>query len=152
MSTLKQTLQSHLTDAIRARDAVRAGTLRMALTAVTTAEVSGNAARELSDDEVLSVLTKEGKKRREAAEAYRAAGRGELADKEDAELAVLSTYLPTELTEDEIATIVASAVASVGGAGMSAMGAVMKVIQPQVAGRADGGRVAALVREALGHA
>ncbi len=124
----------------------------MALTAVTTGEVSGNAARELSDDEVLSVLTKEGKKRREAAEAYRAAGRGELADKEDAELAVLSTYLPTELTEDEIATIVASAVASVGGAGMSAMGAVMKVIQPQVAGRADGGRVAALVREALGHA
>ena len=149
MSTLKQTLQSHLTDAIRARDAVRAGTLRMALTAVTTGEVSGNAARELSDDEVLSVLTKEGKKRREAAEAYRAAGRGELADKEDAELAVLSTYLPTELTEDEIATIVASAVASVGGAGMSAMGAVMKLVQPQVAGRADGSRVAARVRAAL---
>jgi uncharacterized protein YqeY len=153
MPTLKDSLQSSLTDAIRARDEVAAATLRMALTAITNEEVSGAQAKELSDEQVVTVLAREGKKRREAAEAYDAAGRSELADRERAELAVLEQYLPQQLTAAEIDAIVADAVASVadqGLAGGKAMGAVMKLVTPQIAGRADGAAVAAKVRAALG--
>lgn len=153
MSTLKDSLQSALTEAIRARDEVTSATLRMALTAITNEEVSGSQARELSDDQVITVLSREGKKRREAAEAYDAAGRPELAARERAELVVLERYLPQQLTADEIDAIVNAAVASVadqGLAGGKAMGAVMKVVTPQVAGRADGAAVAAQVKAALG--
>ncbi len=152
MSALKDTLQSDLTDAIRAQDELTMATLRMALAAVTNAEVSGKEARELGDDEILLVLTSEAKKRREAAESFDGAGATERADRERDELGVLQRYLPEQLSEDEIAAIVASAVAAVaaeGRTGPAAMGAVMKIVTPQTRGRADGGQVAALVKAAL---
>lgn len=146
---LKATLQRDLQDAIRNRDKVRAATLRMALTAVANAQVAGTEARELSDDEVLKVLQKEAKKRREAATAYTDAGREELARNEQEELAVLEAYLPQQLGDAELDRLAAAAVAEVGATGMAQMGQVMKVLQPRVAGRAEGGRVAAAVRRAL---
>ncbi|WP_153395921.1 GatB/YqeY domain-containing protein [Ornithinicoccus halotolerans] len=149
MSELKATLQRDLHAAMRARDKLRAGTLRMALTAVSTEEVSGTSARELGDDEVLKVLAKEAKKRREAATAYQEGGRAELADTERAELAVLEEYLPAQLEDEELDRMAAEAVAETGATGMGQMGQVMKVLQPRVAGRAEGGRVAAAVRRAL---
>ena len=147
--SLKATVQSDLTSAMRARDQVRSGTLRMALAAMTNEEVSGTEARELSDDEVLKVLAKEAKKRKEASAAYTDAGRPELAAKEDAELAILEAYLPAQLSDEELAAIVAAAIESTGATGMQQMGQVMKVASPVVAGRADGGRVAALVKASL---
>ena len=153
MSALKDQLQSDLTTAIKARDEVTAATIRMALTAITNEEVSGKEARELSDDDVLTVLGREAKKRREAAEAYDAASRPELADRERAELDVIARYLPQPLSDDEVRAIVDAAVVEVtagGASGGQAMGAVMKIVQPQVKGRADGGAVAAMVKTALG--
>jgi uncharacterized protein YqeY len=121
----------------------------MVLTSVTTEEVAGTEARELSDDDVLKVIAKEAKKRREASTAYTGAGRAELAAKEDAELAIIETYLPAQLGDEEIEALVAEAVAETGATGMPQMGLVMKAVQPRVAGRADGGRVAAVVRKVL---
>jgi uncharacterized protein len=148
-STLKSTLHADLNAAMRQRDQVRTGTLRMVLTAVTNEEVSGTSARELSDDEVLKVVVKEAKKRREAATAYTDAGRPELAEKEVAELGVLEGYLPAQLSDDELEALVAQAVQTTGATGMGQMGSVMKATQPLVAGRAEGGRVAAAVKRAL---
>lgn len=153
MSQLKATLQADLTAATKANDAMVKGTLRMALAAITTEEVSGKEARELTDADVIVVLSKEAKKRRESIEAFQAANRQDLADVEAAELAVLEKYLPAQLTEAEVADIVAKAVATAkadGLEGMKAMGAVMKVVTPQVSGRADGGAVATAVKQALG--
>lgn len=152
MSALKDRLRSDLTAAMKARDALRAGTLRMVLTAVTNAEVAGKQARELSDDDVLGVLTSEAKKRREAAEAFDAGHRPELAQKERDEAAVLAGYLPEQLTADEVRALVESTIEQLGvaGDGMKAMGRVMGALQPQVKGRADGGVVAAEVKKALG--
>lgn len=147
--SLKATVQGDLTDAIRQRDQVRSGTLRLALTAITNEEVSGTEARELSDDEVLKVLAKEAKKRKEAATAYSGAGRPELAAQEEAELAVLEAYLPAQLSDEELADIVAAAIQETGATGMPQLGQVMKVAQGVVAGRADGGRVAAAAKAAL---
>lgn len=147
--SLKATVQSDLTAAIRERDQVRAGALRMALAAVTNEEVSGKQARQLSDDEVLKVLAKEAKKRKEAASAFTDAGRSELAAKEEAELAVLESYLPAQLGDDELDAIVARAIAETRATGMQQMGQVMKAAQGAVAGRAEGGRVAAAVKAAL---
>lgn len=149
---LKSALQADLTQAIRARDEVAAATLRLALSAITVEEVSGRRARVLTEAEVVGVLTREAKKRRESADAFTAGNRPELAQRELAELAVLARYLPEPLAEDEVRVLVAEAVsaASAGGAtGMAAMGAVMKQLTPRVAGRFDGARLAALVREAL---
>src|SRR3984885_1819661 len=143
---LKERLRADMTDAMRARDQVRLRTLRMALSAITTEEVSGSAARELSDDDVLKVLTREAKKRREAAEAYEAAGRADQAEAERAEGDVLAGYLPAQLSDDELAGLVAAAIAETGAAGMPGMGKVMKAVTPRVAGRAEGGRIAAGVR------
>jgi len=148
-TSLKARLQHDLHDSMRARDKVRSGTLRMALTAVTNAEVAGDEARELTDDEVLKVLAKEAKKRREAADAYHGAGRGELAATEEAELVVLEGYLPAQLDDAELRAIVDRAVAATGATGPREMGQVMKAAQGEVAGRADGGRVAAIVKEVL---
>lgn len=153
MSELKATLQADLTAATKAADKVVLGTLRMALAAITNEEVSGKEARELSDTEVIAVLGKEAKKRRESIEAYAAANRTDLADIEAAELAVLEKYLPAALSDAEIADIISAAVAEAtasGLEGMKAMGAVMKIVTPQVTGRADGGAVAAAVKKALG--
>lgn len=152
MTDLKAALQSDLTEAIRSRDELTAATLRMALAAVTTEEVSGKSARTLSDAEVTAVLNREAKKRREAAAAFRDAGRPELADREDAELSVLGRYLPEPLAEDEVQAMVAEAVARAADAGitgMPAMGRVMKELTPRIAGRFDGGTLAALVRASL---
>jgi len=152
MSDLKDRLRSDLTAAIKARDEVRSSTIRMVLTSVTNAEVAGRSSRELSDDDVIEVLSSEAKKRREAAEAFENAGRVEMAAKERAEAGVLADYLPTPLTDQEIADLVTSAIAQTGARdeGMRAMGKVMGALSSQVKGRAEGGVVAAEVRRQLG--
>src|SRR5215211_4285902 len=150
-TTLKERLRSDLTEAIRDRDKVRSGTIRMVLTAITEAEVAGSEAVELSDQQVLDVVIKEAKKRREAETAYADAGRAELADKERAESDVLADYLPQQLTQEEIEAIVADAIASTGAAelGMKGMGKVMAHVTPQTKGKTDGGVVAAEVSRQL---
>ncbi|GLY33585.1 GatB/YqeY domain-containing protein [Kineosporia sp. NBRC 101731] len=150
---LKARLRSDLTTSMKARDAIRSGTIRMAMTAIKGEEVSGTVARELSDDEVTAVLAREAKKRREAATAYTDAGRAELAEKERAELAVLADYLPEQLSDDDVAAIIAEEVASAeaaGKTGRAAMGLVMKAVRARTAGKADGGLVAAEVKRRLG--
>jgi uncharacterized protein YqeY len=149
MSTLKTRLNSDLHTAMKARDELVTSTLRMALAAVRTAEVAGKEARELTDDEVLGVLTKEAKKRREAAEAFAAGGRSESADRERAEEQVLASYLPAQLSDDEIADVVRQALAAGGFSTMAQMGPAMKAAQAAAAGKAEGGRVAAEVRRQL---
>lgn len=149
MAGLKERLRSDLTAAMKARDEVRTRTLRMALTAVSNEEVAGKAARELDDETILRILAREGKRRREAAEAFESAGRADQAAAERAEDRVLAAYLPAQLSDDELSQLVAAAIAQSGAAGMSAMGQVMKAVTPQVAGRAEGGRVAAEVRRQL---
>jgi uncharacterized protein len=149
MAELKQRLRADLTASMKARDELRTRTLRMALTSVTNEEVAGTEARELSDDEVMTVLTKEAKKRKDAADAFEAAGRAEQAATERAEGEVLAAYLPAQMSDDELAQIVAAAVEETGASGMSAMGQVMKVVRPKVGDRAEGGRVAAEVRRRL---
>ena len=148
--SLKETLRADLTVAMKARDELRASTIRMVLTAVTNEEVAGKQARVLSDDEVLKVLGREGKKRREAAEAYDAAGRDDLASRERAELEVIDGYLPAQLSDSELTAVVSQAIAETAAAGPQAMGQVMKVVTPVIAGRADGSRVAAEVKRQLG--
>ncbi|MFE1786382.1 GatB/YqeY domain-containing protein [Streptomyces sp. NPDC059506] len=152
MTTLKKRLQDDLTAAIKARDELRSSTLRLTLSAVTNEEVAGKTARELSDDEVQKVIAREAKKRREAAEAFAQGGRPEQAERERAEGEVLADYLPKQLDDAELAEIVRQAVAEAAAAGAEgprAMGAVMKVVNPKVAGRAEGGRVAAEVKRQL---
>jgi uncharacterized protein YqeY len=152
MSALKDQLHADLTTSMKARDALRTSTLRMVLTAITNAEVSGKQVKELSDEDVLTVLGAEAKKRREAATAFADGDRPELAEKETAEAEILAEYLPEQLGADEIAAIVTAAVESSGaaGEGMKAMGRVMGLVTPQVKGRADGGAVAAEVKRQLG--
>jgi uncharacterized protein len=147
---LKEKLQSDLTDAIRTRTEVKSGTIRMLLAAITTEEVSGKAARVLKDDEIITVLSREAKKRREAVEAYVAAKRDDLADKERAEGEVIAQYLPAQLSEDEIKKMINEAITETGAAGPAGMGLVMKVLSPKIAGKADGGVVSGLVKAALG--
>ncbi|MEV4597647.1 GatB/YqeY domain-containing protein [Amycolatopsis sp. NPDC049253] len=149
MTTLKQTLHDDLTTAIKARDQLRSATLRLTLSAIGYEETSGDTHRELSDDEVRKIITREVKKRRDAAEAFAGAGRAESADRERAEAEILTGYLPAQLSDEELAALVTDAVASTGASGMAGMGAVMKAVQPKVAGRAEGGRVAAEVKKQL---
>jgi uncharacterized protein len=148
VTELKERLRADLTDAMRARDQVRLRTLRMALASITNEEVAGTA-HELSDEEVVKVLTREAKKRREAADAFAAAGRADQAEAERAEEDVLAGYLPVQLSDDELTSLVAAAIAETGASGMPGMGKVMKAVTPRTAGRADGGRVAAEVRRQL---
>ncbi|HZC70325.1 MAG TPA: GatB/YqeY domain-containing protein [Jatrophihabitans sp.] len=150
MSGLKDQLRADLNAAMKSRDELTTATLRMALTSITKEEVAGDAARELDDDEVQRVLTREAKKRREAAEAFDAAGRAELASRERAEGTVLDRYLPTQLDDAELAELVTAAIAEAGASNPRDMGAVMKIVVPQVAGRADGKRVSDEVRRRLG--
>ena len=147
---LKEKLQSDLTEAIRGRAEVKSGTIRMLLAAITNEEVSGKAARVLNDAEIITVLSREAKKRREAVEAYVAAKRTDLADKEKAEGDVIAQYLPAQLSEDEIKKMIADAIAETGASGPAGMGLVMKVLSPKIAGKADGGVVSGLVKAALG--
>jgi len=150
MSSLKDRLQSDLTAAMKSRDELRTATLRMALTAVRMEEVSGTSARQLDDDEVVAVLGREAKKRREAAEAFDGGGRPDRADRERAEGEVLADYLPAQVSDDDLRDLIAAAIAETGAEGPRGIGAVMRVVSPQTAGRADGGRVAAEVRRQLG--
>ncbi|MFE2726974.1 GatB/YqeY domain-containing protein [Kitasatospora sp. NPDC059327] len=149
MTTLKEQLHEDLTAAIRDRAELRSATIRLTLSAITSEEVAGKEKRELSDAEVLKVLAREAKKRREAAEAFDAAGRTEQAARERAEGELLAGYLPKQLSDEELAAIVAAAVAESGATGPQGMGAVMKLVKPKVDGLAEGGRVAAAVKAAL---
>jgi uncharacterized protein YqeY len=151
MATLKDRLRSELTASMKAQNALRSSTLRMLLTAVTNAEVAGKQARELSDDDIIDVLSTEQKKRREAAEAYREAGRDELASKEQSEAAIITEFLPAQLTDDEIASLISDTIVELGvsGEGIRAMGRVMGALRPATLGRADGAAVSAEVRRQL---
>ena len=149
MGALKDRLQTDLTAAMKAQDELVRATLRMALTAIGNEEVAGKAARSLSDDEELAVVTREAKKRREAAEAFRSGGATDRADRELAEEGVLTAYLPAQLGDDELQALVAAAVAQTGASGPRQMGEVMKVVRPQTAGLVEGGRLAAAVKAAL---
>jgi uncharacterized protein len=152
MPSLKDRLRSELTASMKARDELRSSTLRMALTAITNAEVAGSQAKVLSDDDVTGVLATESKKRREAATAFQDAGRDELAAKERAEAVILAEFLPEPMTPEQISELVSRTIEElgVGGEGMKAMGRVMGTITPQTKGRADGGAVSAEVRRQLG--
>ena len=146
---LKEKLQADLTEAIRSRNEVVSGTVRMLLAAITNEEVAGKAAKVLTDAEIITVLSREAKKRREAVEAYTQAKRDDLAGKEKAEAAVIANYLPEQLSEDEIKKLIQAAIAETDAKGPAGMGLVMKVLQPKIAGKADGGVVSGLVKTAL---
>ena len=146
---LKEILKSDLTEAIRSRDELKSGTIRMVLTAITTEEVAGKEARTLSESEIIIVLSREAKKRREAAEAFTDGGRPDRAEREKQEGEVIATYLPAQLSEDEIKRLIADAIAETGASGPAGMGQVMKIVSPKIAGKADGGTVSALVKAAL---
>jgi hypothetical protein len=149
VTELKQRIRADINNSMRAKDQVRLRALRMALTSIQNEEVAGKSAKELSDEEIVKILTRETKKRREAAEAFDAAGRADKAADERAEGEVLAEYLPAQLSDDELTKLVAAAVAETGASGMPAMGKVMKTVTPQIAGRADGARVAAEVKRQL---
>ncbi|MDA2809313.1 GatB/YqeY domain-containing protein [Nocardiopsis sp. RSe5-2] len=149
MSELKDRLKADLTTAMKARDDVRTRTLRMVLTAVSKEEVAGGSSRELSDDDMIALVTREAKKRREAAEAFESGGRADKAADERAEGEVLAEYLPAQLTDEELGALVEAAIAESGASGPKQMGAVMKIVNPKVAGRAEGSRVAAEVKRRL---
>ncbi len=149
MPTIKDQLRADLTTSMKARDETRTRTLRMTLTSISNEEVSGSVAHDLTDDEVIKILAREAKRRREAATAFADAGREEQAAAERAEERVLADYLPAQLDDDELAAMVAIAIAESGASGPTGIGQVMKLITPRVAGRAEGSRVAALVRSQL---
>ena len=146
---LKERLRTDRTEAIRSRDQITSGTIRMVLTAITNEEVSGKSVRELTEAEVITVLSREAKKRKEAAEAFDAGARPEKATLERAEGEVIAKYLPSQLSEDELATMIKEAIAETGASGPSGMGLVMKALSPKIAGRADGATVSAAVKTAL---
>ncbi|MEN9882685.1 MAG: hypothetical protein RI916_1112 [Actinomycetota bacterium] len=147
--SIKEQLKKDLTEAIRGRDEITSGTIRMVLTAITNEEVAGKEARVLSDEEVITVLSREAKKRREAAEAFENAGRADKSALEKSEGEVIAKYLPAQLSEADIAAIIAEAIASTGAQGPGDMGKVMGAVKPKIAGKADGGLVSALVKAAL---
>ena len=149
MATLKEQLHADLTTAMKSRDELTTATLRMLLTAITTEEVAGSAARELSDDEVVRVVNREAKKRREAAEAFAAAGRDEQAQRERDEETVLARYLPSQLDDAELTALVAATITETGASEPKQLGLVMKAVTPKIAGRADGKRVSEEVRRQL---
>ena len=147
--SIKESLRADLTEAIRGRNEITSSTIRMVLTAITNEEVAGKEARVLSDDEVITVLSREAKKRREASEAFESAGRADKAALEKAEGEVIAKYLPAQLGIDEIKKLISDAIASTGSAGPADMGKVMGAVKPLIAGKADGSVVSTLVKEAL---
>ncbi|CAB4867779.1 MAG: GatB/YqeY domain-containing protein [Actinobacteria bacterium] len=147
--SIKEQLRLDLTEAIRSRDELTSGTIRMVLSALTNEEVSGKEARVLTDDEVITVLSREAKKRREASEAFEAAGRADKAALEKAEGEVIAKYLPAQLSIDDIKKMIADAITSTGAAGPADMGKVMGAVKPLITGKADGSVVSTLVKEAL---
>jgi uncharacterized protein YqeY len=152
VTTLKDTLKSDLTAAMKSGNELAKSTLRMALSAISNAEVAGNEAIELSDDQIIKVLQAESKKRAESAELYEQAGRTDAAAKERAEAHILATYLPAAMSVDELASVVAEEVqkaAAAGNSGMKAMGSVVKAVRERVGSSADGSQIADLVKSAL---
>jgi uncharacterized protein YqeY len=149
MAALKDRIRADLTASMKDRDEIRTRTLRMVLTEISKEEVSGASSRELEDAEIQRLLTREAKRRREAAEAFADAGRSEQAAAETAEGEILAEYLPAQLDDAELTALVSTAIAETGASGQGAMGQVMKAVTPQVAGRAEGARVAAEVRKQL---
>jgi uncharacterized protein YqeY len=149
MSELKARIRADLTASMKDRDEVRTRTLRMVLTEISKEEVSGSASRELEDGEIMRVLSREAKRRREAADAFEGAGRDDQAAAELAEGDVLATYLPAQVGDDELTALVAAAITETGAADPRALGQVMKAVNPKIAGRAEGARVAAEVRRQL---
>jgi uncharacterized protein len=147
--SLKAKLRDDLTSAIRSKDELRSSTIRMVLTAITTEEVAGKEARVLSDSEIVTVLTREAKKRREAAEAFEQGGAADRAEREKAEGRVIAEYLPAQLTQEELNLLIQEAISETGASGPSGMGAVMKHLQPKIAGKADGATVSSAVKAAL---
>ena len=147
--SLKEKLQNDLTGAMRARDEIRSSTIRMILTSIKNEEVAGKEARDLSDAEIITVLSREAKKRREAAEAFEQAGAKDRADQERAEGGIIAEYLPAQLSESEIKELIAAVIAETGANSTAQMGLVMKSLQPKTAGKADGGLVSSLVKAAL---
>ena len=151
--TLKDRLKTDLTEAMKAHDEATRDTLRMVLAAIANAEVAGDEAVVLTDEQTLGVVRSEAKKRQEAAQIYRDAGRTELADKETAELAIIERYLPAAMSDEDLGKIITEEVAkaaSSGATGGKAMGAVVKAVRERVGGADDGGKIAALVKAALG--
>ena len=146
---LKEILRGDLTEAIRSRDELKSGTIRMVLTAITNEEVAGKQARTLTEPELITVLSREAKKRREAAEAFTDGGRLDRAEREKLEGELITTYLPAQLSEDDLKQLISAAIIDSGATGPSGMGQVMKIISPKIAGKADGGTVSALVKAAL---
>jgi uncharacterized protein YqeY len=147
--SLKDKLKSDLTEAIRNRQEAKSSTIRMVLTAITNEEVSGKEARTLTETEIITVLTREAKKRREAAEAFDQGGAAERAQREREEGEIIATYLPTQLSDEALNSLIAEAISSTGATGPQGMGQVMKFLQPKVAGRADGAKVSTAVKTAL---
>jgi uncharacterized protein YqeY len=146
---LKDSLQHDLTEAMRSRDELATSTIRLCLSAITNEEVSGKEARVLNEAEVIQVLSREAKKRRESAQAFTDANRPDRAERENAEGEVISRYLPTPLSDTELASLIADAIKESGAAGPAGMGLVMKLLSPKIAGRADGAAVSSAVRAAL---
>ena len=146
---LKDSLKHDLTEAMRARDELLLSTIRLCLSAITNEEVSGKEARVLTEAEVIQVLSREAKKRRESAQAFADANRPDRAERENAEGEVIARYLPTPLSETELASLIAEAIKESGAAGPAGMGLVMKLLSPKIAGRADGAAVSSAVRAAL---
>jgi len=146
---LKEILRGDLTESIRSRDELKSGTIRMVLTAITNEEVAGKQARTLTEPEIITVLSREAKKRREAAEAFTDGGRLDRAQREKLEGELITTYLPEQLSEDDLKALISAAIIDSGATGPSGMGQVMKIISPKIAGKADGGTVSALVKAAL---
>ena len=147
--SLKEKLQTDLTSSMRNRDEVRSSTIRMILTSIKNEEVSGKEVRELNESELITVLSREAKKRREAAEAFDQAGAKDRAETERAEGAIIAEYLPKQLTEDEVKELIESAIKETGANSPAQMGLVMKNLQPKIAGKADGALVSSLVKAAL---
>jgi len=147
--SLKEKLKSDLRESMRNRDEIRSSTLRMILTAIKNEEVSGKEARELSDAELITVLSRESKKRREAAEAFDQAGARDRADTERAEGVIIAEYLPKQLSEAEVKDLIASVIKETGANSPAQMGLIMKSLQPKIAGKADGALVSSLVKAAL---
>ena len=146
---LKEILRGDLTESIRSRDELKSGTIRMVLTAIANEEVAGKQARTLTEPEIITVLSREAKKRREAAEAFTDGGRLDRAQREKLEGELITTYLPEQLSEDDLKALISAAIIDSGATGPSGMGQVMKIISPKIAGKADGGTVSALVKAAL---
>ena len=153
MTTLKDRIKSDITEAVKAREEAKLSTLRMVLSALQNAEVAGDEAIVLTDDQAIAVLRSEAKKRAESAQIYADAGRTDAATKERAEQAIIEAYLPAAMSDEDVAKIVAEEVANAAAAGATggkAMGAVVKAVRERVGASADGGKIAALVKSALG--